>query len=174
MQPEVCRREHEHAGHASLPASRAVPQRVVRRVEVNNVPPNATMTNDGPVWEGEPVQIAIRDATDASPDDVLAGFSYSYDLDGDGVFEIQDVPEPEVTITWLESGYHVVHGRITEFLGLVKRSLEGLFQGPVVEIIGGLRDDCSERATDISPREVGQLVGVQERSLAHQITKKQR
>ena len=58
-----------------------------------NVPPTATVGNNGPIVEGETAEIAFADQYDQSFQDRLAGYTYSYDFDSDGVFEIVDSAE---------------------------------------------------------------------------------
>ena len=57
---------------------------------VNNVAPTAVLLDGGPTEEGAPGLVQFVAANDASPVDVIAGFSYSYDFDNDGTFEIVD------------------------------------------------------------------------------------
>ncbi|MGD1944577.1 MAG: PKD domain-containing protein [Leptolyngbyaceae cyanobacterium] len=57
---------------------------------INNVAPTGTLTNGGAVLEGETATVTFTDVTDPSPADVAAGFTYSYDFDNDGVFEVKD------------------------------------------------------------------------------------
>lgn len=49
--------------------------------------PSATFGDDGPVGEGSTATVAFTDQADAGPG---ARFTYSYDFDGDGTFDVVD------------------------------------------------------------------------------------
>jgi hypothetical protein len=51
-------------------------------VVVNNVPPTATLGNNGPVNEGSPATISFSAQSDPSTADTNAGFHYAYDCTG--------------------------------------------------------------------------------------------
>lgn len=55
-------------------------------LEVTNAAPAATLSGDT-VAEGEPATVRFSEQRDASTADAEAGFTYEYDLDGDGTFE---------------------------------------------------------------------------------------
>jgi hypothetical protein len=55
-------------------------------VTVDNVAPTGTLSGDS-VDEGSPATVTFSDQADPSQADVAAGFTYEYDLDGDGTFE---------------------------------------------------------------------------------------
>ena len=50
-------------------------------VTVANVPPTATLSNDGPVNEGSPATISFSGQHDPSSADTAAGFHYAYACD---------------------------------------------------------------------------------------------
>jgi hypothetical protein len=52
-------------------------------VTVANVPPTATLSNDGPILEGGSATIAFTGASDPSQPDTDAGFRYAFACDGD-------------------------------------------------------------------------------------------
>ncbi len=54
----------------------------VAMVTVLNVAPAATLSNDGPVTEGEPVTVGFADQFDPSAADTVAGFHYAFACDG--------------------------------------------------------------------------------------------
>src|SRR5207247_1100639 len=51
-------------------------------VNVNSVPPTATLSNDGPVNEGSRATIYFTSQSDPSMADTAAGFRYEYHCDG--------------------------------------------------------------------------------------------
>ncbi len=55
---------------------------------VNNVDPEAILSNNGEVDEGSEGSVSFSGATDVSSDDTAAGLRYAFDFDGDGTFEI--------------------------------------------------------------------------------------
>src|SRR5262249_34668162 len=57
---------------------------------VANLPPAATLGNDGPVVEGSDATIAFTGASDPSAGDTAAGFHYAFDLDDDGKYDVGD------------------------------------------------------------------------------------
>ncbi len=59
-----------------------------KSILVNNVAPTAALLNGGPVVEGSTGFVQLVNANDVSDIDEAAGFSYSYDFDNDGSFEI--------------------------------------------------------------------------------------
>ena len=85
---------------------------------VNNVAPTATFGNGGSVNEGSSGSVSFTDQADASPVDLAAGFTYSYDFGNDGTFEINDSATPSATVpaSYLADGpgSRTVRGRITD------------------------------------------------------------
>ncbi|MBX2997357.1 MAG: pullulanase-type alpha-1,6-glucosidase [Caldilineaceae bacterium] len=67
-------------------------------VTVANVAPTATLSNDGPVNDGETATVSFSDQSDPSGADTAAGFVYSYDFNSDGTFELTDVVSDTVTV----------------------------------------------------------------------------
>ena len=57
---------------------------------VENLAPSASLSNNGPISEGNPGTVSFSDQFDPSAADTTAGFRYAYDLDNDGVFDIGD------------------------------------------------------------------------------------
>lgn len=51
--------------------------------EIENVAPTAVIANDGPVDEGGQALVSLTKATDVSPVDALAGFTYAFACDGE-------------------------------------------------------------------------------------------
>jgi len=73
-------------------------------VTIENAVPAASATNDGPAQEGAAVTVT---ATQTAPG-TLATFTYSFDWDNDGVYEIVDQSEASATYTWLDDGVYTV------------------------------------------------------------------
>ncbi|RKQ90613.1 hypothetical protein C8N24_0425 [Solirubrobacter pauli] len=65
-------------------------------ITVENAAPTATLTGDT-VDEGASATVTFSDAHDPSTADVAAGFTYEFDLDGDGVFEVKGT-DPKATL----------------------------------------------------------------------------
>jgi hypothetical protein len=57
-------------------------------IQVNNVAPTADFTSGGPVDEGSLATVSFANAFDPSAADTAAGFTYSYDFNNDGVFDL--------------------------------------------------------------------------------------
>ncbi|MFQ5980489.1 MAG: PKD domain-containing protein [Candidatus Heimdallarchaeota archaeon] len=81
---------------------------------IYNVPPTATLSNDGPKTEGIPVKVSFSNQYDPGDADT---FTYSFDWDNDGTFDIKDQDESFATHTWDDSGIYTVRGRITDDYG---------------------------------------------------------
>ena len=67
-------------------------------VTVHNLAPTALLSGNGPVAEGSAGLVLFSSQADASPSDTTAGFTYSYDLDDDGVFEIANSTSPSAVV----------------------------------------------------------------------------
>ncbi len=80
-------------------------------VTVNNVAPTADLTNNGPVDEGSPVTISFINQYDPGTSDT---FTYSFDLDNDGTYDIIDQIDPFVSYTWYDNGINTVKGMIKD------------------------------------------------------------
>lgn len=74
-------------------------------VTVKNVAPTGIATNSGPVPEGSPATVTVNNQVD-SPGDTAAGFSYHYDFDNNGTFEVQDSAAALATVpaSFLDNG----------------------------------------------------------------------
>jgi RHS repeat-associated protein len=57
-------------------------------IHVLGVGPTATLQNSGPVVEGSTAVVSLANQFDPSAADTAAGFSYSFDFDNDGTFEV--------------------------------------------------------------------------------------
>ena len=66
-------------------------------VRILNVPPTATLTGASVVL-GNATSIAFSNATDPSAADVSSGFTYSFDFNNDGTFEVVDSTNPVATV----------------------------------------------------------------------------
>jgi alpha-amylase len=76
--------------------------------------PTATFVNNGPVKAGSPVTLSFLNPYSPSPADQAAGFTYSYDFDNTGTFDLVNVLDPSVTHVFTSPGTYVVHGRIQD------------------------------------------------------------
>ena len=86
-------------------------------VSVTNVAPTATFSAGGAVEPGSVGTVSFSNATDASLADRNAGFTYSYDFNNDGTFEITSSRTSSATVpaSYLANpGSHTLRGRITD------------------------------------------------------------
>jgi PKD repeat protein len=83
-------------------------------VTVANVPPTATLSNNGPVAAGATVTITFSNQYDPSPADMAAGFKYSYDFNNDGVWDVVDSTSASATTSFATAGTYTVKGRIKD------------------------------------------------------------
>ncbi len=85
-------------------------------VSITDAPPTGFLPAAQTVL-GSAATVAFTDVTDPSADDVTAGFTYSFDLDGDGTFDVVGSTSPSVTVPASDLatvGPHTVHGRVTD------------------------------------------------------------
>jgi PKD repeat protein len=80
-------------------------------VDVLNLVPTAVLSNDGPKDEGSAVTVWFGDPGIPGP------FTYSFDWDNDGTYEIIDQPGNSATHTWYDEGMYMVKGRIKDATG---------------------------------------------------------
>ena len=81
---------------------------------MKNVPPRrGSFTDNNPKAEGALVTVTFAGIEDPSAADTAAGFTYSYDFDGDGVFEVTGT-SPQATHAWNDNGVFIVTGRVTD------------------------------------------------------------
>ncbi|PVX23992.1 MAG: hypothetical protein CW691_08925 [Candidatus Bathyarchaeum sp.] len=79
-------------------------------VTVLNVAPTATLSNNGPVEEGSPVTVSFIDQYDPGSD----VFTYSFDWNNDGAYDIVDQTAAVAQYTWYDNGYYTVNGIIKD------------------------------------------------------------
>ena len=83
-------------------------------VHVRNVPPRwGRFTDNNPIAEGSAVTVSFDGLEDPSMADTAAGFTYSYDFDGDGVFEVSG-RSASATHVFGDNGVYTVTGRVTD------------------------------------------------------------
>jgi hypothetical protein len=82
-------------------------------IHVQNVAPTASFASAGPIDEGGAASVSFAGAFDPSPADTAAGFTYSFDFDGDGVFEVSGT-SPTASHVFPQDGSFVVHGRVAD------------------------------------------------------------
>ena len=81
---------------------------------VTNVAPTASLGASGRFLERMPVTVTFTNQADVSAADTAAGFTYSFDTNGDGVFDVVNSKSPSVTFTPPAEGNINVVGRITD------------------------------------------------------------
>ena len=90
-------------------------------VQVDTVTPTAVLTWSDWVSEGTPGYVGFQEPCDSSATGAAAGFWYSYDFDGDGVFEVVNTASAIVTIPasyFVEGpGSRTVRARIADKAG---------------------------------------------------------
>ena len=80
-------------------------------VTVSNVAPTADLSNDGPLDEGGTATISFTDQYDPG---TLDTFTYSFDWDNDGTYEIIDQTDSSATHSWCDNGDYPVKGKIKD------------------------------------------------------------
>src|SRR5205085_10822196 len=81
---------------------------------VKNVAPRSPhFWDNNPKAEGSVVTVGFDTVTDPSGADTAAGFTYSYDFNNDGVYEVTST-SPTATATFGDNGVYWVRGRVTD------------------------------------------------------------
>lgn len=75
--------------------------------------PTATFASAGPVSEGSLATISFVNVFDPSAADTAAGFTFSYDINRDGVFDVVS-SSPSETFTFQDNGLYFVDLQITD------------------------------------------------------------
>lgn len=83
----------------------------VKWVFVSNAAPTATLVNDGPKEEGSAVTVSFTDVADSGVNDT---FTYSFDWDNDGTYDIVDQTSASAQHSWAATGTYTVKGRIKD------------------------------------------------------------
>ncbi len=83
------------------------------RVSVAETAPTATFAQVGTANEGSAATVSFTAASDA-PADLAAGLRYSFDLDGDGVYEIVNAASATVNRVFVNDGTYTVRGKVTD------------------------------------------------------------
>ena len=87
-------------------------------ITIVNAPPTADFSNSGPVFERGTATVQFTNVSDPSSVDQSAGFTFSYDFNDDGTFEISNTGSTSVSVPsqLLDDGPStvVIHGRITD------------------------------------------------------------
>jgi uncharacterized repeat protein (TIGR03803 family) len=93
----------------------AISTTATAQVEIYNVAPTATLTATPATGliVGDCFNLELLDPFDPSTADVDAGFTYSFDCDGDGTFEIEGT-SPNVVCHTTAAGVVAAHGRIAD------------------------------------------------------------
>jgi hypothetical protein len=95
---------------------------------VNNVAPNATFGNNGPVTEGSNAIVSFTNPTDPSNADTVASFRYAYDLNNNGLYDDGfgdgtyggSLATTSVTVATVDNPSRTVRGRIIDKDGGVR------------------------------------------------------
>ena len=83
-------------------------------VVVTNVAPTASgLSGGGTVDQGARLTVSLDGGADASAADLAAGLTYSFDFDGDGVFEISG-SSPSASHVYDVPGTYTVNGRVSD------------------------------------------------------------
>ena len=82
----------------------------IASVTVDNVPPIASATNDGPKDEGTPITVT---ASQTDPG-ILDTFTCSFDWNNDGTYEIVDQTSHSFSHTWAQDGAYTVGVRVKD------------------------------------------------------------
>jgi hypothetical protein len=108
-------------------------------VTVLNAAPTASFSVDGPITAGHTSIARFTNIFDA-PADLAAGFTYSYDFNDDGKFEIKNSSSSTATIPakYLTAGVHKIHGRITDKDGGFTDYVVSVNVLPVVPALGSI------------------------------------
>jgi hypothetical protein len=90
--------------------------RTIQTMTVANVAPTATLDTPTAALPGQSFEVRLTaDDVDA---DLVAGLVYSFDLDGDGLFDgpndIVDSSSPVVTASFASEGTYTIHGRVAD------------------------------------------------------------
>ncbi|MFO7908238.1 MAG: PKD domain-containing protein [Pirellulaceae bacterium] len=70
----------------------------IATIKLTNTAPSATLSNNGPVDEGSTAEVNFSDQYDPSSSDFQKGFTYFYDFDNDGTFEIDGSAEASAVV----------------------------------------------------------------------------
>ncbi len=87
-----------------------------QNISILNAPPVATFFTSRPGSSTDPQIVGFYGAADSAAD-MQAGFTYSYDFDNDGFFEIASSPTATAVVPASDlagGGSHTIHGRITD------------------------------------------------------------
>ena len=104
--------------------------RDVAEVVVRNVAPTAAFENDGPVDAGQPFQLSLTGAQDASPVDTAAGFEYAFDC-GDGAGYGSFTAQASTTCSTSAPGTRSVRAKIRDKDGGVSEYTATVEVGPL-------------------------------------------
>src|SRR5206468_932276 len=83
------------------------------QVVVNNVAPVSSLLAPATGDEGSALVISLGPVTDPSAADVAAGFTYSFDFNNDGVYEVSG-SNASVTHVFDDNGHYIVRARVTD------------------------------------------------------------
>jgi PKD repeat protein len=82
-------------------------------VSVHNVAPAASLSGSDSAAPGETVTLSLDGASDVSGADLAAGLLFSFDFDGDGVYEVSGA-SASATHVFADPGTYLVRARVTD------------------------------------------------------------
>jgi uncharacterized repeat protein (TIGR01451 family) len=106
-------------------------------VTIKNVTPAAVLTSDGPVNAGSTATVSFSNPFDPSSQDTAFGFTYAFDFNKDGTFEVTGSPFSSATVpaSFLSTaGDHTVRGRISDKDGGFTDSTTVVTVQPTVDV----------------------------------------
>jgi PKD repeat protein len=85
-------------------------------ITVGNVAPTATLSNSGPVTEGDPATVSFTGETDASGTDLASGLRCSFAVDPVLLASSYAAAGTDTSssFTWLDAGSYTVYGRVID------------------------------------------------------------
>ena len=117
-------------------------------VTVENVDPTASASNDGPAGEGSQVTVTASQ-TDPGTEDT---FTYSFDWNNDGVWDVVDQLTPSASHTYMDDGMYTVRVRVRDHDGGEGTATTDVVVndvGPVAQVTGDTElDEGSEGSFD--------------------------
>src|SRR5439155_23327454 len=116
-------------------------------VDVHNVAPTATFSNDGPVSEGSDFHLYLSGPSDPSGADTSAGFQYAFDCgSGYGAFS----GTSSATCSTTDNGVHSVKGKIKDKDGGVSEYTASVTVNNVNPVVQAAADQNANEGSSTS------------------------
>jgi hypothetical protein len=122
-------------------------------VEVQNLAPTATLESPASVNEGSTIQIALNDATDASTDDIVAGFTYAFDC-GDGSGYTETTNSSSIACATNDNGSRTIRAKLQDKDGGTSEYSTSVMVTNVAPTINAILAPTDPVAIDAQPVEV--------------------